>query len=230
MPKTLSILLAFAFACGASSTSTHDTTPDPVVVENDPGDPPVADPVVIEGRRFEGPFADWRAICGEPAEQEGRYERCRTQVASLEGGPFEMIASYHEGDPGSALFALKTSEGWFVPELPDGEPLFGGRSHHTPAGASADAASSRFADGVLKVVVRGSQNSYIPGRGAFGSTSTRWTRVHQCQLGEGVVCDEGEVVWEERCRASEEPPNSGPQTPGPTRTCEETGTDIARVE
>lgn len=226
MPKLLHVFLALALGCGASTSSSPDTTPDPLVVD-DRGDPP-EERVVVEGSRFEGPFADWSAICGEPTEQEGRYARCFAQISTLEAGPFEKVASYHEGDPGSALFALKTAEGWFVPELPDGQPLFGGRSHHTPASASVDAASSTFANGVLKLVVRGSQNSYIPGRGAFGSTSSRWTRVHQCQVGEGVVCDEGEIVWQERCQASEQPANTGSQTPGPTRTCEETGTDIAR--
>ena len=177
MPKPLFILLALALGCGAASPSTQTTPPRPVVVD-DTDDEPAEEPViVIEGRRFEGPYADWTAICGEPTEQEGRYERCFTRVASLDGGPFEKIATYHEGDPGSALFALKTSDGWFVPEVPDGRPLFGGRSHHTPAGSSVDAASSSFERGVLKVVVRGGQNSYIPGRGAFGSTSRQWTRV-----------------------------------------------------
>lgn len=226
MMKTVPFFaLALALGCGASTTIDSGTTPDPEPVETQSSEPDV----VVEGQLFEGPFADWTEICGEPTEQEGRYARCTTRVHDLNDGPFVKIATYFEGDPGNARFALKTSAGWFLASVPTGDNVMM-RGHHSPAGSSVDVGSSSFANNVLKVVVRGGSSSFIPGQGAFGSSSSRWTRVHECQLNDrGVVCNDGEVVWREHCQASPRPAAVGPETPGPTRTCQETGTDVARL-
>jgi hypothetical protein len=188
---------------------------------------------------LEGPFASFDEVCGAPEgapDDEGsqRHERCTVRVFALsDAGPFEAMATYFEGTAfdGDASVGLKTARGWFVQGIPDGQPVGGGLSHHTPASAELDPTTTRLEEGVLRVVQRGGSASFAPGMGNLGSTRRQWTQVQQCGLREGaVVCGAPEQVWEQVCRVSDrpiEPPSdeAGPFGRGET-TCEEHGTDI----
>lgn len=195
---------------------------------------------IAGARALEGPFASFEDICGAPLEgpadaEHERHERCSVSITELaDAGPFEAVATYFEGTPfdGNAFLGLKTARGWFVQEIPDGQPFGGGLSHHTPSSASFDPDATRFEDGTLRVVQRGSASSFAPGRGNLGSSSRRWTSVRPCGLRDGaVVCGEPEQVWSQECRVSDAPVEQpddpdGPGLPRGERTCEEHGTDI----
>jgi len=226
VPLALTLLLS---ACGAHPP--HDTT----AVRADPG--PVAS--MPEGEALHGPYASWTEICG-PAREAPQgydaqlYERCGVREHALpDGGPFEAMATYFEGGEhsGSTYLALRTSSGWYVTQVPDGEPEFGGLSHHTPMSLSFDPGSTRFEGGLLNVVSRGSSSSFMPGMGNLGSSSRRWTQRMTCGVLDGApTCGRSTEVWSEHCQvaeAREVEPTGGPtQGPVGARTCEQSGTDI----
>lgn len=206
------IAILFIAACGAANTNINTIDPTPADEPDETRLSPVSTTAYV------GPFDSWEALCGPARHTDGqhlRYEKCWVTIDEPVEGPFERLAMFHEGDPGSGMIALKTARGWFVREAPDGHPLFGGRSHHTPASTSVDAAASTVEAGWLKVVIRGSSSSFIPGRGAEGSSSQQWTSVVRCAVDEGnVVCAEPQQIWQRSCQEGAE--------------CSESGTDIPR--
>lgn len=227
---SLALVASLAVACGASSTP--GTTP---VASRDDGAGHRARDIAVASP-LRGPFASWEEICGPlahgtPGDDDAtieRRERCTIEATTLaSGGPFLGIATYYEGAPsqGSSYLALRTARGWFVTEIPDGRPFGGGLSHHTPAWLAFDAASTRFEDGVLRVVARGSASSFVPGQGPLGSTSQSWTDVTQCGARDGiVVCAAPEEIHRETCHVTGELPDRL------ERTCEQHGEDIPPAE
>lgn len=234
LPVLVLCCASLAAACGgASPTARVASTPS--------GDASPRD--VPNAQAFLGPFASWDEICGPVTPLEGventdaespvRHERCSVHETVLaEAGPFLAMATFFEGSAmaGNAYLGLKTERGWFVQEVPDGR-AFPGFSHHSPSSASFDPAATRFVDGLLRVVSRGSSSSFIPGQGPLGSSSHQWTAVGQCGLRDGApVCGSPAEVWSERCQVSmgDEGPRSSIGAPVGERTCEERGEDIPR--
>jgi hypothetical protein len=246
------VLTCLCAACGGASSPASTLNVPPAEEEAPaPGESNdrvtsndrVAD--VPGGRVLQGPFASWDEICGalraapdgEPAPEGApeRRERCSIRPVQelADGGPFLAMTTYFEGRSfdGNAFLALRTERGWFVDEVPDGHPFGGGLSHHTPSSWSYDPATTGFEDGLLRVISRGGSSSFIPGRGALGSSSTRWTAVTACGVREGVpVCGQRNEIWAETCRVSDEPATPGTAMAPPVgeRTCEERGEDIPR--
>jgi len=220
---SIALLASLALACGAPST------PRPAT----PGATPVARDIA-GATPLHGPFAGWDEICGAAlAREEGddgssgvHHERCTVQESELpSGGAFLGMATYHEGSPyqGSSYLALRTARGWFVTEVPDGRPFGGGLSHHSPSSRSFDPATTRFEDGALRIVERGSASSFMPGQGPIGSSSRQWTSVTSCGLRDGVVvCAPPQEVYRETCQVTGELPDRT------ERACEEHGEDVPR--
>lgn len=218
-------------ACGGAPAPTSTVGPPAVEPPVDPAAEPTTEPSSEIGdlpgaTAYEGPFASFEDICGalEPPPSstfEGaRHERCRvTPVTALDdAGPFEAAASFTEGNDGMAYLALRTADGWFVPSVPDGEPFGGGLSHHTPASTHYALDRIRVESGALRVIVRRGSSSFMPGRGASGSSSIRSTHLRRCGLRDGVpVCGDDELVFSERCQIPLD---------GVERECTRTGADV----
>lgn len=231
---SLVLLVASMMIAGCGSRPPPTATAD---TQSVPSSPPASD--IAGAQPLEGPFASFDEVCGAPdgapdAEGNQRHERCTVRVHELTAaGPFEAMATYFEGTSfdGDASLGLKTARGWFVQAIPDGRPLGGGLSHHTPAHAEFDPATTRFEQGVLRVVQRGGSSSFVPGRGNLGSTRSQWTQVQQCGLRDGVaVCSAPEQVWSRQCQVSDRPVEAPSDETGPfgrgESTCEEHGTDV----
>ena len=239
--RTLLVLSLVSSLAGCGSSPPRAASADPRV---DPGSSPPAASDIAGAQPLEGPFASFEEVCGAAEgapEDEGsqRHERCTVRVYELAGGgPFEAMATYFEGTSfdGNASLGLKTARGWFVQGIPDGRPFGGGLSHHTPSSAAFDPATTRFEEGVLRVVMRGGSASFVPGHGNLGSSRREWTSVQQCGLRAGVaVCSALEEVWSRHCRVSDRAVEEPSDEPGPGEarvfgrgesTCEERGTDV----
>jgi hypothetical protein len=237
---TLALAASLNIACGAASPAAR--------VASTPADDSSRDTAegsavrdIPSGNAFVGPFASWEEICGVLAPIDGvepsdhapiRHERCSVHETALsEAGPFVAMATYFEGAAfdGNALLGLRTARGWFVEEIPDGEPFGGGLSHHTPSFASFDPTATLLVEGLLRVVSRGSSSSFVPGQGPLGSSSHQWTAARQCGLRDSTpVCGAPSEVWSERCQVSMGGTASSTGPPVGERTCEQTGEDIPR--
>lgn len=239
--RTLVVLSLVSSLAGCGSSPPRTASADPRV---DPGSgPPVASDIA-GAQPLEGPFASFDEVCGAPEgapAEDGsqRHARCTVRVFELAGGgPFEAMATYFEGTSfdGNASLGLKTARGWFVQEIPDGRPFGGGLSHHTPSSAAFDPATTRFEEGVLRVVLRGSSASFVPGHGNLGSSRREWTSVQRCGLREDVaVCSALEEAWSRQCQVSDRPVAEPSDEPGPDAvrtfgngesTCQERGSDV----
>lgn len=218
----LALMSALLVACTACGGTVQAQPPAPGA------EPPAAQPPsgddVAEGQPLVGPLASWDDICG-PAERmpQGataeRRARCiRGPVTELDAaGPFEAMATFHQGMGSPVQLALRTARGWFVTAMPGDRAPYPLLSHHTPRSESYDPTATRFERGALKLVLRGSSSSFIPGRGARGSSSRRWTSVRACTLRGGVpICEAPRQVWSRSCQRAMD---------GPGESCSETGTD-----
>ena len=167
-----------------------DRLAEPVVK----GDP--TDPVSDKNRGF-GPYDKLEAVCG------AANERCRmSPPVSLTGSPTITRLATFEEQPmdGQTHLAFETKEGWFISEVPDGQPFGGGLSHHTPAGTYFKLETAQpDGDGVV-LLRRFGQSSFIPGHGNSGSHSYEETVRLKCSIVSGrVACGEGKKVFTRSC-------------------------------
>jgi hypothetical protein len=167
-----------------------DTLAEPVV-KADP-----ADPVSDKNRGF-GPYDTLEAVCGTA------NERCRmSEPVTLTGSPaITRLATFVEQPmDGQTHLAFETKEGWFISEVPDGQPFGGGLSHHTPAGTYFKLDAAMPDGGEVILLRRYGQSSFIPGNGNMGSHSFEETVRLKCSIVSGrVACGEGKKVFSRSC-------------------------------